>query len=181
MDIKHLLQRIENGDRQAYAHIVAQFQRPLFGYLGRMALGQGAAEDIAQETFLRAWSNLGGYKPELAAFSTWLFSIARHLALNELDSAAHRHEQAMPDDGVEPMCGAAQPPDQLAQKQQSQRLQAALHRLPLSDRSALALAYVQDMDLAAVARIEGCSTAAIKTRLHRAREKLKSILEEQDG
>ena len=181
MDIKPLLKQIINGDRQAFAGVVAHYQRPLFGFLGRMALSQGHAEEIAQETFLRAWTNLGSYKPDVAEFSTWLFTIARNLALHELERAAHQREIAVQDELPEQVCERLQPPDEFARVQQQRRLQLALHKLPLSDRSALALAYIHDLDLAAIARIEGCTTGAIKTRLHRAKEKLRELLEESDG
>ena len=181
MDIRALLDRINSGDRQAFAQVVAHYQRPLFGFLGRMALGAGHAEEIAQETFLRAWSKLADFDPDRAAFSTWLFTIARNLALHELERAAHRRESAVLEDTAEPACERPQPEAELARKQQRQRLQNALHQLPLPDRSALALAYIDEMDLAAVARIEACSVGAIKTRLHRAKAKLKQLLEENDG
>ncbi len=95
MDIKALLQRIEGGERSAFAPVVEYFQSPLFGYLGRMGLHQEQAEEIAQETFLRAWSRLSDYDPARAEFSTWLFTIARNLALHELSRAAGKHEVEM--------------------------------------------------------------------------------------
>ncbi len=181
VDIKPLLQRIADGDTQAFAEVVGHYQRPLFGFLGRMALSQSHAEEVAQETFLRAWHSLGEYKPERAAFSTWLFTIARNLALNELARAAYRHESTQGDDMPDAACERLQPPEELARRQQQRRLQAALQKLPLPDRSALALAYIHDLELAAIARIEGCTTGAIKTRLHRAKEKLRHLLEKHDG
>lgn len=181
MDIEPLLIRIAAGDKQAYAAIVAHYQRPLFGFLGRMALGRAQAEDVAQEAFLRAWHKLGDYRPASAAFSTWLFTIARNLALNELERAA-RHQPPSGQE-AEAECGAPQPPEALARRQRQARLHAVLRTLPLADRSALALAYIEELDLDAVARIEGCTAGAIKTRLHRAREKLRAMLEleEHDG
>jgi len=181
VDITPLLQRISDGDRQAFAGIVTHYQRPLFGFLGRMALGQGLAEDIAQETFLRAWKNLADYQPRRAEFSTWLFTIARNLALHELARTGHRREAGSDDDLPEQACQRPQPPEALAGAQQRERLQRALRQLALPDRSALALAYIHDLALSEVARIEGCSLAAIKTRLHRAKEKLRLILEKNDG
>ncbi|MDC8758371.1 RNA polymerase sigma factor [Janthinobacterium fluminis] len=182
MDITDLLKRISAGDRQAFAGIVAHYQRPLFGFLGRMALGQGQAEEVAQETFLRAWQKLGEYRPERAGFSTWLFTIARNLALHELERAARRNELGGAGDLPEPACERPQPPEALALARQQRRLQGALRRLPLADRGALALAYNHELELAEVARIEGCSVAAIKTRLHRAKEKLRQLLlEDSDG
>jgi RNA polymerase sigma-70 factor, ECF subfamily len=180
VDIKAILKRIEKGDRSAFALVVRQFQQPLFGYLGRMGLTQSLAEEIAQETFLRAWMRLSDYDPLRAEFSTWLFTIARNLALNELERASSKREvifdEALPD-GV---CEATQPWDALDQSQQRQRLMNALHALPVTDRSALALAYYQELDLAAIARIESCSTSAIKVRLHRAKQRLRQLLEKHD-
>ncbi len=181
MDITPLLQRISAGDRQAFAGVVAHYQRPLFGFLGRMALDQGLAEEIAQETFLRAWKNLADYRPERAQFSTWLFTIARNLALHELERAARGHEQPASEALPEPVCERPQPPEMLARAQQRRRLHLALRQLPLADRSALALAYNHELELAEIARIEGCSTGAIKTRLHRAKEKLRQILLEESN
>lgn len=181
MDITPLLQRIGAGDRQAFAGIVTHYQRPLFGFLGRMALGQGHAEEIAQETFLRAWNNLADYRPERAEFSTWLFTIARNLALHELERATRRHELGSGAELPDAPCERPQPPEALALAQRQRRLHLALRQLPLADRSALALAYNQELDLAAIARIEGCSVAAIKTRLHRAKEKLRHLLEDCHG
>jgi RNA polymerase sigma-70 factor (ECF subfamily) len=143
---------------------VAHYQRPLFGFLGRMALSSAHAEEIAQETFIRAWSKLGDFDTDLAAFSTWLFTIARNLALHELERAAHRHETAVLEDMAEHACSRLQPEAELDGKQQRQRLQHALHQLSLPERSALALAYIEELDLAAVARIEACSVGALKTQ-----------------
>ena len=81
----------------------------------------------------------------------------------------------------EAACDSLQPPEELARKQQKKRLHEALWKLPLQDRSALALSYIHDLEMTAIARIEGCTTAAIKTRLHRAKEKLRQLLEQHDG
>lgn len=180
MDINAILKRIENGDRSAFALVVQQFQQPLFGYLGRMGLSQGLAEDIAQETFLRAWKRLNDYDPMRAEFSTWLFTIARNLALHELERASNKREVASDESLPDFVCDSMQPADALNQNQQRQHLLAALYALPVTDRSALALAYFQELDLAAIARIEGCSTGAIKVRLHRAKQRLRQLLEKHD-
>ncbi len=77
----------------------------------------------------------------------------------------------------EASCPQLQPPEQLALAQQQRQLQAALRQLPLPDRSIIALAYIQELDMTAIARIENCSPGAIKTRLHRARQRLRELLE----
>lgn len=181
VDITALIKRITDGDRQAFGQVVDCYQGSLFGFLGRMGLSQSHAEEIAQETFIRAWKHLGDYDPRLAAFSTWLFTIARNLALNELARAAKLHEETMGDDLPDAACQNPQPFEALAHAQQKQRLQASLLKLPMADRSALALAYIENLDLAAIGHIEGCSVSAIKTRLHRAKQKLRALLGVNDG
>ena len=176
MDITDTLRRIHAGDRQAFAAVVNLYQGSLFGFLGRMGLDQAHAEDLAQETFIRAWQNLGRYRQELGAFSTWLFTIARNLALNELARAAHARELPPNEDTPEPACEEPGPEAALAAKQLRRRLQRVLRQMPLGDRSVLALAYTHELELSAIAQIEGCSTGAVKTRLHRARQKLRGLL-----
>ncbi len=81
-------------------------------------------------------------------------------------------------DGV---CQSPQPFEALANAQWKQRLQESLRKLPLADRSVLALAYIENLELTAIGRIEGCSSGAIKTRLHRAKERLRELLGTNDG
>jgi RNA polymerase sigma-70 factor (ECF subfamily) len=178
MEITEVVERIISGDRQAFAQIIAAYQAPLFRYLGRMGLPQAQAEEIAQETFLRAWTRLGDFDAGRGAFSTWFFTIAHRLALNELARFATRHELPIAD-GFDPAGDALEPPDATQTAQRARMLRAALLTLPDRERAALALAYVADLPLADVARVEGCSVGALKTRLHRARRRLAELLETQ--
>ena len=179
LDINTLLTRIKTGDRSAFTGVVQHFQQPLFGYLARMGLSQSVCEEIAQETFLRAWTRLNDYDPKRAEFSTWLFTIARNLALHELERAAYQCEISS-DETLSLFADEYHQPDEvISHNQQRQHLIAALHDLAVADRSTLALAYIQELDLAAIAQIEGCSTGAIKVRLHRAKQRLQKLLEEK--
>ena len=180
MDITRVLARIADGDREAFADVVETFQRPLFGFLGRMGLTPAVAADIAQETFVRAWINLGQYDVGQAEFSTWLFSIARNLALNELTRASSKSEAAMESALDTAMCAQPGPIDQVAQAQSDVRVHQALNRLPLADRTALALVYVKELPLAEIAALEGTTVGALKTRLHRAKATLREWLETGD-
>lgn len=181
MNIAAILRRIHAGDRQAFAEVVKYYQRPLFGFLGRMGLSQGQAEEFVQEAFLRAWRNLGQYNPALGEFSTWIYTIARNLALNELSRAANDREISGGEHLPEPACDRPQPPEALALAQRRQGLQSALRQLPPAERCMVALAYMQNLSFAEIAKIEGCTTGAVKTRLHRARRKLYKLLEKEDA
>ena len=169
-------------DSQAkFSELVKRFQGPLFGFLGRMGFGQAQAEDLAQETFLRAWQSLGQYNPQRGAFSTWLFTIARNLAVNERSRAANLYEVwegPVPADMPSTEPG---PDGLLSRAQEREALRRALGQLPVADRCVLALAYISELDVASIARIEACTAGAVKTRLHRARHRLAEILENPDA
>ena len=83
MDDGFLIRQTLSGKRNAFRMLVVRYQRPLFRFLGGFGLGQAIAEELAQETFLRAFRNLPGYDAGKAKFSSWLFTIAKNLALNE--------------------------------------------------------------------------------------------------
>jgi RNA polymerase sigma-70 factor, ECF subfamily len=140
-------------------------------------MGQAQAEDIAQETFLRAWTHLHRFDPARSQFCTWLFTIARNLAYDALKKAPRQGDAPDADWLERQACTQPGPEQRLESAQQQARLQAALRQLPMAERSALALVYVHELALADVARIEGDSVAAIKTRLHRAKHRLRQLLD----
>ena len=86
MSDQSIIERIAGGEREAFGELVQRYQQPLFGFLGRMGITQAQAEDLAQETFLRAWAHLQQFDPARAQFGTWLHTIARNLAFTWLSS-----------------------------------------------------------------------------------------------
>jgi RNA polymerase sigma-70 factor, ECF subfamily len=169
------------GDKEAFARLVRELQGPLFGFLGRMGLDQARGEEIAQETFLRVWLHFSRYRAERASMTTWTFTIARNLALNAVSRAASRREVSFGDDIPEVVCEQPLASEVLAGQQQHERLRQALLALSADDRSLLALIYVEELSHADVARIEGCSAGAVKIRAHRAKQRLRQIMEDRDG
>jgi RNA polymerase sigma-70 factor (ECF subfamily) len=173
--------RAAAGDHVAFRRVVEAHQGRIFAYLGRMGLDGATAEDIAQETFLRLWRHAREFDAKRARLATWILTIARNLALTHLTRPARRFEVM---DGADPpdvACDEPRPDEALADKQRRVRLLAALERLAPADRSLLAASYFADLDLAEIARVEGCSPGAAKVRLHRARERLRKIWEDGGG
>ena len=168
------IQQVKDGDDDAYRPIVDQMQRPLFAYLGRLGLDRASAEDIAQETLLRGWRHIGRFDPSRATLSTWLHAIARNLAFEALSQKA-RLVPAEPV-ALELLEGGTTPDAAFEARERDLQLSKAMRELSLDDRSALALAYSQGLDMAQAAAVEGCSEATFRVRLHRARERLKSAL-----
>ena len=183
---KQTLTSIQRGDKTAFAALIGRYQKPLFAYLGKMTLSQAVAEEIAQETFIRAWQAKETFDPERASVSTWLFTIARRLALNELDRAARRFEVADSSghaDSELPRfteqfedANQSNPQELLQQFELKSALWQALRKLTLHDRSLLALAYINELEFAAIAEIEDIPVGTVKSRLHRIRQQLKQTL-----
>jgi RNA polymerase sigma-70 factor (ECF subfamily) len=166
------------GDHLAFGRIVVAHQDRVFAYLGRMGLDGAMAEDVAQETFLRVWRHAGKYDSRLGSLATWILTIARNMALTRLSaSGGRRIETPVSAEALEIASDAPLPDEQLVALQRQHRLQAALTCLSAADRSLLSSSYIDGLDLAAIATIAGCSVGAAKVRLHRARRRLREILE----
>ena len=180
MDINRTLRQIAAGNTQAFAEVVEHYQRPLFGFLSRLGLSPAVCEELAQETFLRCWSHLAEYDPKCGAFSTWLFTIARNLALSELTRSSRRCD--ISDDALaDTVCDHPHPEMSLALEQQRDRLCMAMSQLSAADRCLIALVYMDGFKLSEIAAIEQSSTGVIKTRLFRARSRLYKLLEKADA
>ncbi|MGD0839446.1 MAG: sigma-70 family RNA polymerase sigma factor [Polyangia bacterium] len=152
------------GNRSAFRLLILRYQRPLFKFLGGFGIEQAIAEELAQETFLRAYRSLSVFDSAKSAFSTWLLTIAKRLAINETRRSRARVVHVTIGDAAteEPSAG-----EQLESAQRSHRVRRALQGLPLALRSAVVLAYMKEHTLAEIAAIENCSIGAIKSRIHR--------------
>jgi RNA polymerase sigma-70 factor, ECF subfamily len=165
------------GDHRAFGRIVVAHQDLVFAFLGRMGLDSATVEDIAQDTFLRVWRHAGKYNPRLGSLTTWILTIARNLALTKLSLPGRRAETPAGPETQEIASDTPPPDEQLVTRQRQQQLHAALACLNAADRSLLSASYIDELDMAAIARMEGCSMGAAKVRLHRARQRLRQILE----
>ncbi len=173
MDDLQIIEQVINGNRQAFASLVQRYQQPLFHYLGRMRLPAAEAEELVQETFIRAFRHLRTFEPQRACFSTWLFTIARRLALNHL---AHRRREIDNPSEIEPADSANQPDQDYHRGQIEQRINTALAQLPLKYLSPLALAYLGELSVAEIALIEDCAEGTVKSRIFRGKQRLKLLL-----
>ncbi len=167
-----------SGDPVAFGELVTRYQHSLFGFLSRMGLSQSLCEEMAQETFLRAWKNRAAYDPDKAAVSTWLFTIARNCALN---SMARKNIPLAEEIEVETLfqSGSSEDPaNQYVQHQSVVRLRRALSTLSVEDREVIAACYTPDIQNTSV--FLQCSEGALRTRLSRARARLSKALERLD-
>lgn len=169
-----------SGDPGAFAALVVKFQGGLFGFLGRMGFSQAESEELAQETFLRAWKNRGSFDSSKAQISTWIFTIAKNLALNELAKSPPKIADEFDINTLHSTHAGADPDSQYESHQSVKRLQRGLQQLSSDDRLVIAAIFTPDMNDKAVANVLNCSEGAVRTRLSRARQRLNEALQELD-
>jgi RNA polymerase sigma-70 factor (ECF subfamily) len=145
---------------------------------------EAEAEDLAQNVFLQVYKSRSRYK-QTAKFSTWLFTIARNLCLNELRRRS-RHpaeslEETHPENEDQPQRqyedkSHVAAPDKLLHGELAQKIDEALEELPENQRSAILLCRQEDLSYEQIAKILRCSLSATKSLIHRGRETLKEKL-----
>ena len=142
----------------------------------RMLLERQRAEEVLQETLMKAWREAARYDPDRARLSTWLHQIAHNLCIDIL--RRQRREQPLKEN-ADTIIGSDQCPESLVQTQETQRqLTSAVSALSERHRTALILTYYQSLPNRDVAQIMRISVRALESLLVRARRELKTILEE---
>jgi RNA polymerase sigma-70 factor, ECF subfamily len=164
------------GDAVALRRLVDRHLPAVSAFCFQLALHRAAAEDLTQETFLRAIHSLATYRGT-AAFQTWLFTIASNLAKTRLARAAREQPAG---DGIDQLSTRPdQAPDRPAlESELADEIEAALNELPLHLRSALVLSVVYEKSPQEIADVEGCPLNTIYWRIHEARKILKQRLQQ---
>jgi RNA polymerase sigma-70 factor (ECF subfamily) len=167
-----LVELVLAGDQDAFSGLVDRYKDAVQSLAYRMLNNTTEAEDVTQETFVRAYTQLSTYKPA-HKFSTWLLSIASHLSIDQL---RRRRFLALPLEDVpflEWIVDRGTGPEQsaLAGEQQDE-VQDYLQRLPAKYRAVLVLRYWHDFSYEEIATALNLTPALVKARLHRARELL---------
>ena len=165
-----LVRRTLSGDQEAFSSLVEKYKDPVFNVAYRMLGNPTEAEDVAQEAFVRAYTQLHTYK-ETHRFSTWLLSIASHLSIDQL---RRRRFLALPLENVpflEWIADVGPGPEQSALRHETaDDMQRILDTLPVKYRAVLLLRYWHDFSYEEIAQTLDLTPALVKARLHRARE-----------
>jgi RNA polymerase sigma-70 factor, ECF subfamily len=168
---RELVRRVLAGQTGDFRGLVDRHKQSIFRFALGLLGNWEEAEDVAQDTFLAAFVNLSGYHASRAAFSTWLFTIARNRCINSLN---RRRPVALNE--LDPM-GNTPPADPMVRQELSQLLDRAMAALPVEQRSAFVLAEIEELPYAEIARIEQTTLGTVKSRIHRAKQRLQSLLE----
>jgi RNA polymerase sigma-70 factor (ECF subfamily) len=168
------------GDTAAFEQLVERHQRLVIGTVGRMLGSPSDAEDIAQQVFVRVWKNVTRYEPR-AKFTTWLLKITRNLVFNELRRRS-RHPavplQSQTDEEERPLKDehAVSPDATLLEHELQEAVDAAIARLPETQRMAVILRRYEELSYEEIAEALDQSVSAVKSLLFRARTELRESL-----
>ena len=158
------------GDKEAFARIVDEYQKPVFSVCYRMLGTPTAAEDAAQETFIRAYQALDRYDPD-RSFATWLLSIASNYSIDQLRKkkvtllSIDNEKYAW----LAPPAKSPNPEQAALDLEKQQQIKQILGELNEIDRAAVTLQYWQDYSYQEIAEALSLSISAVKSRLYRAR------------
>jgi RNA polymerase sigma-70 factor, ECF subfamily len=179
-----LMLRVKRGDRAAFAELVDKYKQPVMNFIFRSLRDEAEAEDLAQNVFLQVYKSRSRYQ-QTAKFSTWLFTIARNLCLNELRRRSrhpaesleetHTEHEDQPARQIEDKSQLAAP-EEVLHGELAEKIEEALAELPENQRSAILLCRQDDLSYEEIAKILRCSLSATKSLIHRGREALKEKL-----
>jgi len=173
---QEIIQKVTNGDTDAFEFLVKKYEKQIFIMVTNLMRMSNRIEDTVQDIFFNAYKHIKRYDPDKGKFSTWIFRIARNRCLNELK---RKKERSFPEAFDIPEKG--NPENYLMYKEFLIKLDRSLDRLPYKNKVVLVLADLQGLSYEEIAQIEKTNTGTVKSRLFRARQKLRSTLEPYRG
>ena len=177
-----LMLRVRDGDEESFRVLLEKHRNPVVHFLYRMVQDEGISEELSQEVFLRVYRSRATYEPT-ARFTTWLFRIATHLALNWLRDGRNERGQVRLDDEGDGDAPVREVADRKPSVEQQMVYQARLREvrnaialLPEKQRAAVLMHKYEEMDYSQIASVLECSESAVKSLLFRAYETLRARL-----
>jgi len=182
-----LMLRVREGDDESFRVLLEKHRNPLVHFLQRMVQDAGASEELAQEVFLRIYRARGSYEPS-AKFTTWMFRIASHLAINWLRDERHERAAERLDAGRTADKGSGDLPvrelkdsrplveQDMVHESRMQEIRDSIAALPAKQRAAVLMHKYEEMGYSQIAQALECSESAVKSLLFRAYETLRARL-----
>lgn len=182
MTEKDLIGRAKNGDQDAFGQLVLAHQNKVYTLCVHMVTNRDEAEDLAQEAFLKAWRSLSSFQEE-SSFATWMHRLTTNVCLDHLRKQTRRQNIAVAvslddeDSGwSEPADHSQDPQSHLEREERKRALGRALAQLPEAHRQMILMREVSGMSYQEIADALGADLGTVKSRISRARERLRKIL-----
>lgn len=169
--------QIRDGDAEAFESLINEHKSRVFSYCLRMCENHYAAEDLAQDVFLQAYTNINRYDWTKSSLKTWIFVIAHNICLNYLRNNKGRVHTEVAQDFID---DSRSPEEQYLYREDIGRLIAALRSLPGEDRELVIMKDYLGLKYREVALVLEIPVGTVKSRLHGIRAKLRQMLEDQN-
>ncbi len=185
-----LVKRVQQGDKRAFDLLVIKYQRRIIRLLGRMVRNPSELEDLAQETFIKAYKALPQFRGD-SAFYTWLYRIAINTARNWQSAQMRRpqpasnieNEDGETFDHVDNLTDINTPDAIMASRQIAETINMAMNELPDELRMAIQLREIEGLSYEEIATTMNCPVGTVRSRIFRAREaiaaKLRPVLQNE--
>jgi len=184
-----LVESARQGNLRAFDELVTRHRARIFAMIRNMTHHEAEAWDLSQEVFIKAWGALPRFEAR-AQFSTWLYRIAHNLVYDwarkrKLESAGELNDEIFHSERIDASSATTpsttrQPDDEMARGELRDKIEAALARLSTEHRQVVVLKDVQGLAYKEIAEIMDCSMGTVMSRLHHARKKLQTMLQDED-
>ncbi|MCG3147792.1 MAG: ECF RNA polymerase sigma factor SigE [Verrucomicrobiae bacterium] len=180
-----LVERCQRGELEAFEALVGRHRQRVYQYAYSRVRNEQDATDLSQETFVKAWRAIRGFK-KTAQFSTWLYRITTNLVIDQARRRERRPEVPF-EEAVDPDADAnveippssqPSPTDEAQRKELREQIDAALAELSPDHRAVLQLREFDGFDYAEIAKAVGCSLGTVMSRLHYARKHMQKLLKD---
>ena len=171
-----IIRAVLEGDTESFRLLVQRYQKPVIRMIANLINDRHICEDIAQEVFLAAYKKLPSFDPARSSFSTWLFTTARNKSINAIKKRRILSVSNPPENPY-----FSEPGDILIRNEIFARLDRALKSLSPRHRRALVMAEFENLPYEQIAQIERVRIGTIKSRINRAKHRLRSVLDGTDG
>jgi len=175
-----LVERVKKGDARAFDLLVLKYQHRVIAVITKLVRDRDAAQDVAQDTFVRAWKAIDKFRGD-SAFYTWLYRIATNTAKNWLVAQGRRPSQDVDiNDSEAPelaeLSDAATPDAVTNSEQLAEKIQQAMNKLPSELRQAISLRELDGLSYEEIAEELGCPVGTVRSRIFRAREAINLVI-----
>jgi len=183
---REIIVEVLNGNREIFCYLVRKYEKPIFNYIFRMVRSKPDAEDLAQDTFVKAFSALNKYDNTFE-FSTWIYRIAlnvcrdyfrkKKLFFFSLSAPVGDEEESELEDFI-PQNSFHNPDDVVLNDELRKKLEKSIAGLPIKFREVIVLRHLEGLSYEEISSVTGLPVGTVKTYLHRARKKLQDELNE---
>lgn len=178
---KLLIRQLQSGDSRGFAPLVDCYKKPIINLAYRLTGSLEDSEDLAQETFVRAYKSIALFDAE-KKFFPWLYTICLNLCRNFLKNKKYQPVEDLSENSASSRALVIDPESCASRQEENCRIQSCLLQLPIKQREALVLRFFQGMSFGEIVEITGESLSSAKMRVYRGLDALRELVDsEGDG